>query len=244
MKDKKQHTHISKNESSRIEHKRKLTDSFEKEVVAFLNYRDGGVIYIGIDDKTLKPVGLSKVNALQLKIKDRIKNNILPSTMGLFDVLVEKKDDKDIIKISIASGPEKPYFIKKRGMSEKGCFLRVGSASEPMPPRMVEDLFSRRVRNSISRIESPKSNLTFEQLKIYYDEAGFGLNDRFLSNLELLTPESKPNYAAYLLSDSNGISIKVAKYAKTDRIDLVENNEYGFCSLIKAAKGPGSHLDL
>ena len=38
-------------ESNRIEYKRELTDSLEKEAVAFLNYRDGGVIYIGIDGK-------------------------------------------------------------------------------------------------------------------------------------------------------------------------------------------------
>ena len=37
-------------ENHRIEFKRQLTESLEKEAVAFLNYRDGGVIYIGVDD--------------------------------------------------------------------------------------------------------------------------------------------------------------------------------------------------
>lgn len=36
-------------ESNRLEYKRELTDGFEREAIAFLNYRDGGVIYIGID---------------------------------------------------------------------------------------------------------------------------------------------------------------------------------------------------
>jgi len=44
-------------ESNRIELKRELTDTLEKEVVAFLNYRDGGVIYLGIDDKTQTTFG-------------------------------------------------------------------------------------------------------------------------------------------------------------------------------------------
>jgi predicted HTH transcriptional regulator len=44
-------------ESNRIELKRELTDMLEKEVVAFLNYRDGGVIYIGVDDKTQATIG-------------------------------------------------------------------------------------------------------------------------------------------------------------------------------------------
>jgi len=37
-------------ESNRVEYKRELTDNLEKEVVAFLNYKDGGVIYVGLDN--------------------------------------------------------------------------------------------------------------------------------------------------------------------------------------------------
>ena len=77
-------------ESSRIEYKLELTDNLEKEVVAFLNYREGGFIYLGIDNSG-SAVGLSDIDSDQLKIKDRLKNNILPSCMGLFDVVVEKK---------------------------------------------------------------------------------------------------------------------------------------------------------
>ena len=38
-------------ETNRIEYKRELTPELdiEKEVVAFLNYKEGGYIYIGID---------------------------------------------------------------------------------------------------------------------------------------------------------------------------------------------------
>ena len=36
-------------ETDRVEFKIKLNDNLEKEVVAFLNSREGGIIYIGID---------------------------------------------------------------------------------------------------------------------------------------------------------------------------------------------------
>lgn len=72
-----------------------------------------------------------------LKIKDRIKNNIAPSAMGLFDVVTEERDGHDIIKVIVASGSEKPYFKKKYGMTEKGCYIRIGSAAEPMPQKMI-----------------------------------------------------------------------------------------------------------
>jgi predicted HTH transcriptional regulator len=57
-------------ETNRIEFKRELTDDIEKEVVAFLNYREGGKIYIGLADDG-SPFGVPDFDAVQLKIKDR-----------------------------------------------------------------------------------------------------------------------------------------------------------------------------
>lgn len=220
-------------ETNRIEYKQALTDGLEKEVVAFLNSNHGGSIYLGID-KQGQAIGIENHDAIQLKIKDRLKNNILPSCLGLFEILHEERQGKSIIKLIVASGRERPYYIKKLGMSEKGCFIRIGSSSEPMPANMIEELFAKRVRNSLSKIKSHRQDLTFEQLRIYYQEKGLTLNDQFASNLELLTEEGHYNYVAYLLADTNGTSIKVAKYAGKDKIDLIENIELGYCCLIKA----------
>lgn len=230
-------------ETNRIEYKQILTDALEKEVIAFLNYREGGFIYIGIDKRGLV-VGVQDVDSDQLKIKDRLRHNISPSCLGLFDVIVEHREEKSIIKIIIASGMEKPYFLKKYGMTEKGCFIRIGSASEPMTQKMIDELFARRVRNSISKIKSNRQDLTFEQLKIYYEAKGSKLNSRFAQNLELLNEDGLYNYVAYLLADNNGTSIKVAKYKGINRVNLIENNEYGYCSLVKATKQVLDKLEL
>ncbi len=222
-------------ENTRIEHKELLSKDIdiEKEIIAFLNYREGGVIYIGIS-KTGEIVGVEDADSDMLKIKDRIKHNITPSAMGLFSINAEQQDGKHIVKITVASGREKPYFKTKYGMTTKGAYIRVGTASEPMEQTMIDNLFSRRVRNSIGKIAANRQDLTFRQLQIYYDSIDKTLNENFAKSLELLTEDSKYNYAAYLLADENRNSIKVAKYASIDRSELVSNNEYGYCSLIKA----------
>ena len=232
-------------ETTRIEYKEILTKELdiEKEVIAFLNYKEGGYIYIGID-KNGKAIGVDDVDDCMLKLKDRIKNNISPSAMGLFDISEEKLDDKNIVKVTVASGIEKPYFKSKYGMTSKGAYIRVGTSAEQMPQEMIDRLFSMRTRNSIGRIVSNRQDLTFEQLRIYYDEHGKRLNDNFARSLELLTDSDKYNYVAYLLADENGNSIKVAKYSSLDRCDLTENNEYGYCSLIKATKSVLAKLDI
>ena len=229
-------------ETNRIENKEQLNEDFEQEVIAFLNYKEGGIIYIGIN-KTGQVVGVQDADLTQLQIKDRIKNNIQPSTLGLFDVTVEIIDDKEVIKIIISSGTEKPYYLRKKGRTPEGCYIRVGSSKERMTERMIDDMYSKRIKNTLKEIDSPRQELTFNQLKIYYEEHGLKLNDNFLQNLDLLTSEGKYNYNAFLLADENNVSIKLVKYLGTNKMDLVENQEYGYRCIITATQRILDRLD-
>lgn len=144
----------------------------------------------------------------------------------------------------MAGGYEKPYYIKKYGLSEKGAFIRIGSSAEPMPTRQIEQLFSKRIRNSIGNMKSPKQALQFQQLHIYYQSIGKALNEQFARNLELVTEEGNYNYVAYLMNDINNISVKVARYQGLNRVELAESNEYGYESLIKATHQVLDKLNL
>ena len=222
-------------ETNRIENKEQLNEDFEQEVIAFLNYKEGGIIYVGIN-KNGQVVGVENTDLTQLQIKDRIKNNIQPSTLGLFDVTVETIENKEVIKVIISSGTEKPYYLRKKGRTPEGCYIRIGSSKERMTERMIEEMFARRIKNSLKEIESPRQDLTFRQLKIHYEGNGMILNDNFARNLNLLTDEGKYNYNAYLLADENNISIKLVKYLGTSKMELVENQEYGYYCLITATQ--------
>ena len=182
-------------ETNRIENKEQLNEDFEQEVIVFLKYKEGGIIYVGIS-KNGQVVGLKDIDLTQLQIKDRIKNNIQPSTLGLFDVIVETIDDKKVIKVIISSGTEKPYYLRKKGRTPEGCYIRVGSSKERMTEKMIEEMFAKRIKNSLKEIESPRQDLTFRQLKIHYEGNGMILNDNFARNLNLLTDEGKYNYNA------------------------------------------------
>lgn len=76
-------------ESNSVEYKRELSDDFEKEIVAFLN-TGGGELFIGLkNDGTV--CGVDNCDKLSLSIIDRIKNNILPTALGLFNVEMKKE---------------------------------------------------------------------------------------------------------------------------------------------------------
>jgi predicted HTH transcriptional regulator len=241
-----QHTEeksILNTESNRIEYKRELNDKLERSVVAFLNTPKGGLLYIGIDDDG-KVVGVSNIDLVQRQIVDRIKNNISPAVLGLFDVVIEKMDGVSVIKVIVSSGMEKPYYIRSQGRSERGCFIRIGNSVQPMTTQMIDNLYSHHRPVSLGNIPASRKNLTFEQLEIYYQAKKLKLNEQFKTSLELLTPDGSDNFVAYLLADENGVSIKVAKYAGANKVDLIENYEYGYCCLIKATNQVLDRLDV
>ncbi len=230
-------------EDVRNEFKIKLTDKFEEEVISFLN-TNGGNIYLGINDKG-DIIGINgNIDLLQRTIKDRIKDNIMPSTLGLYDVIVLEKDNKKYIKVIIAKGNERPYYLKGMGMTPDSCFIRVGSSIQSMSSEMINNEFSKRTRNSLKNIVSPKQDLTFSQLKIYYEEKGFSINNNFLKQLDLYTDDGKYNYNAYLLADNNSISIRFGKYDGINSVNLIENEDFGNCCIIKATKNILNKLEI
>lgn len=221
-------------ENSRVEFKTKLVDDLEENIIGFLNSKDGGNIYIGVADNG-KIIGLNgNIDLLQRKIKDRIISNIEPSVLGLFDIEVLETNNKKYLNIIVARGLEKPYHLKGMGMTPDSCFIRIGSSNERMDEHLINKLFRERTKNSLKNIVSPNQNLTFRDLKIYYTEKGFDVGENFEKQLDFYTADGKYNYVAYLLADENRVSIKVAKYAGTDVDELIENYEFGYCSLVKA----------
>ena len=229
-------------ESNRIEFKRELNDRLERSVVSFLNYAGGGEILVGIENNG-NAFGVADMDGTQLKIIDRIRNNIRPQTLGLFDVIQDRIDGKDIIRVIVSCGQQRPYYIRKHGMTEQGCFIRVGNSSQPMNEQMIEELISKRQQMSLQSMISPRQNLTFKQLCIYYEEKKLEPTEQFIESLDLRQSGGEFNYAAYLLADENGASMKVAVYAGTDKVDLLETREYGNRCLITATQRILDRLD-
>ena len=216
-----------------VEYKRELIAELEREVVAYLNCHLGGTIFIGVKNDG-EIYGVKNVDQMAQTIKNRLRDNIRPSCLGLFDVLTLEENGKHYIRLDIASGLEKPYYLRKLGMCPEGCPIRIGTAIESLSTEQIERLYAKRLRNSLHDMLSPRDDLTFTDLKIYYSGRGIVLNDSFLKTLELLTSDGKLNYAAYLMADENGNSVKFAKYEGIDRATLIENDDYGQCSLVKS----------
>ncbi len=217
-------------ETERIEFKAELNEKFEKEIVAFLNSGKGGSLYIGLDDDG-KPVGMKNIDLVERQIKDRIKNNISPDTLGLFEIVTPRTED--YVQVVVSGGNQKPYYIKRFGRCPEGCYLKIGPSVEKMSEEMILSLFQKREKRTLKNIESENQELTFIYLESKYREAGFGIGQNLLTQLELFTPHHRFNKLAYLLADQYASPIQYAKYSSDDVFNLVEQKTFVNQSLLK-----------
>lgn len=153
--------------------------------------------------------------------------------LAFFEIVVDIKEDKNVIHIIIASGNEKPYYIKKYGMCPLGSYIRVGNGCVQLTEKQIFNLYSKRTRTSLMNIISPQQELTFTQLRIYYEEKGYEFTDNTYMRLNFLLNNDEFNFLAYLLSDQNSLVINVGKFKGSDVFDLKELHSYSNQSLIK-----------
>ena len=111
-------------ESETVELKVSLVETINKDVVAFAN-SEGGTIILGFDDSG-RMIGLTDLDAEYTRLTNIIRDTIAPD-VTMF-VRYERMEDK-CIKITVAEGCAKPYFLVKQGMRPSGVYVRQGTSS-------------------------------------------------------------------------------------------------------------------
>lgn len=203
-------------------------------LAAMLNKHCKGTIFFGVDNKG-EIVGLNgqfgeeTIKKISSRIQEILKPTIIPEIT--FDFI----DNKKIIKLS-AQGNNRPY-------SSMGNYLiRVGSENKKIDPDLLGDLFFSSEKASIENFESINQDLTFNELKQMYVNAGLTINEKnFEENLHFKI-NGKYNYLANLLADENDISIKVVRFSGNDKLNMVSRNEYGFKCLFIAMKQASDYI--
>jgi len=151
-----------------------------------------------------------------------------------------------IIKVEVNKG-NSLYYIKKFGRSASGCYIRIGTTCKSMSEDEINTRFAAGVaipRYSLIDEISPRQDLTFRILKIYLDTYSVNYNDEnFALNNHLLTKNGKYNYQAFILSDQNDLSYKIAQWeGTTKKSKYLFKKEFGNCSVLKAIDDLNSYI--
>jgi ATP-dependent DNA helicase RecG len=220
-------------ESEQMELKERYTDVICKEIVSFLN-ASGGVLVIGVkDDGTI--IGVDKVDETLRKLSDVITMQIEPNPQDEIRSELKFESGKTLIVVYINKGNKNIYCQKKYGFSSTGCSVRVGTTCREMTSEQIRIRYERNFTDAeyMLKKRSSLADLSFRELKIYYAEKGFHLDDmNFETNLNLRNAQEEYNLLAELLSDRNNIPFIFVKFSGADKTSISERNDYGCGCLI------------
>lgn len=179
-------------ETSDLEFKSAISNSFLKTVSAYANYRDGKIVF-GVDD-TGKVVGLPDPVQACLDIENKINDSISPSPRFSLEADVEQ----GTVTLSVEEGQDKPYLYRGK------AYRRSDSATVEVDRLEHGRLVLDGQNMTYDQLESTDNNLTFDTLYEKLQEAlGItAMSDDLLKTLGLLKQGSY-NHAAELLADRN-----------------------------------------
>lgn len=119
------------------------SEKYMKTVVAYANGRGGRIVF-GIDDKTLKVVGINPdsvfqaIDAVTNAVSDSCEPRIYP------DITLQTINDKMVIVVEIHPGPMRPYYIKSQGVVN-GTYIRVAGTTRHAEEYMLKELIANAV---------------------------------------------------------------------------------------------------
>ena len=216
-------------ESETLELKEKYTDTITKEIVSFLN-GTGGTILIGVKDNGIV-IGVDKIDEVLRKISDIITSQIEPNPQDEVSSELKFDEGKTLIVIHINKGRNHIYCQKKYGFSSSGCTIRIGTTCKEMTPEQIKIRYEKKFIDNeyMLKKRANSSNLSFRELKIYYSEKGYHLEDKsFEINLNLKNEVGEYNLLAELLSDRNNIPFIFAKFKGKNKSSISERSDYGY----------------
>lgn len=157
---------MKESETEKIEYKRKLTENFPKEVLAFAN-SDGGSIYIGVeDDGTV--TGVSDPDGTMQSIRNMLHDSIHPDIMMFVHIGAEEIDQHTIIHVRVAEGTNKPYYLVKYGLKPSGVFVRQGTASVQASTEQIRQMIKQADGDVFEENISLEQDLSFGKQKLYF----------------------------------------------------------------------------
>ncbi len=210
-------------ETENIEFKSQVTDDIYKEVIAFAN-TDGGVIYIGFDDKG-NAVGIDNVDETYTRITNGIRDAIQPDVTMFIKYTLQ---DNKVVKIAVGEGSYKPYYLKSKGLKPTGVYIRQGASSVQASPEQIRQLIKESDSDVFEDMRSIEQELTFNKatdaFKKYKIEFG---KEKF--RVLGITDSSDSLYTnlAQIISDQCAHTTKVAVFGNDTNTEFRDSKEFG-----------------
>ena len=128
---------LKRPEGKTLEFKRDLSSprGIVRTVVAFANTA-GGVLLIGVEDKTGFVRGVADVLAAEERLANILADTVAPQVMPDIEVLPWR--DRHVLAAEVFPSPRRPHRVRAEGRN--GVYVRVGSTNRRADPALVDEM--------------------------------------------------------------------------------------------------------
>ena len=120
---------------------RKNPEGWLKTVAGFANFR-GGVLYIGVEDKSMKLIGFTKGEADSERIFfcNKVQEHIIPAPRMMFTFIpyVIREQERVIIKVSVLESDLKPVIYRYNGVPS--IYMRRDGYTNGATPEEIREM--------------------------------------------------------------------------------------------------------
>ncbi|MCL2111265.1 MAG: putative DNA binding domain-containing protein [Clostridiales bacterium] len=232
---------MSLEESVSVEFKSIALDDIKKSVIAFAN-SGGGTLYIGITDSG-EVAGLADADADMMSINNMLRDGIKPDVTLFVQSKVEQMDSRDIIKMDVQRGTERPYYLVGKGIRPEGVYVRHGAASVPATDTAIRKMIRETDGDSYEKLRSVEQTLTFDSAKTEFAKRKVPFGAPQMATLGLMSTDKIYTNLAMLLSEQCVHTIKVAIFQDTTQQVFKDRQEFEG-SLFKQINEVYNYLDI
>ena len=201
-----------------------LPESTAKEVVAFAN-TEGGELYFGIrDDGTVK--GVTDPDDVMTRLSNTLRDSIMPDIMPFVQVRTIEVEGKDVVRVTVNVGTERPYYLVKAGLKPKGVFVRRGSACIPVNENGIREMIMDTSGKSFEESRSLNQDLSFAALEKEMKERNLEFGREQMNILKMTGSDHLYTNLALLLSDQCPYTIKAAVFQGEDNAVFRDRKEF------------------
>ena len=223
---------LRQTEGKNLEFKRDLSSptGFLRTVVAFAN-TTGGVILIGVEDRTRHIRGVSDPLDLEERVVNLISDSIKPRLLP--DVELLSYRNTQVVAVEVFPSPARPHYLTRDGL-QRGTYARVGSSNRLADAALVAEM--RRYATGESFDAGPLPALDSEAVDFRVASESFApartLTRHHLQTLRLLTLHQGrlvPTVGGILLFGADRLAhfpdawIQAGRFAGVDKATIVDH---------------------
>ena len=162
----------------------------------------------------------------------------------IVNLQIKKEEEKEIIIIQILQGTNKPYYIKSKGMTPDGVFVRLGATSQHATKETIREMIVEASGITFEKNLSINQDLTFLYTERVFKEKGLKFTNIEKRNLEIINDKGLYTNLGLLLSDQCPYTIKMAVYPDNTKKEFLDRKETAVGRVLQQLEEATHYLKL